>query len=660
MNIVLTAMIKNEERTVARMLDSCVGVITHAVIVDTGSTDRTVEIAAAWLAEQGVPGVVETVPFRDFGHTRTETIRVAREWVRETGLDPCGTFLLLLDADMILERRGFEPAHLRADALRVAQYGGSLSYFNVRLVRASVDVRYVGRTHEYVDLPEGCTTARYDGLRIQDRGDGGCKADKFARDERLLLADLAERPGDPRTLYYLATTYEALGNPAEAIRYYTERLAAGGFEEEAWMAQVRRGIVHRNAGDAARAEADFVAAWGRRPWRTEPLAHLGQLYLDTGRQRHACAIALAALGVPYPADDLLFVEGSCYHDDFHRILSIGDYYAGRRYDGAGHADRLILRRGALHKHNALQNATWYLEPLPARRTVSLDGLVACREGWHACNPSIIRDVDGYVATVRSVNYTIRPDGSYDYPGFVASETFAVHLSPRLDATACVSLANPPGREGARIRGIEDVRLYLRDHEGYHGLGVRVDGEEDTPQVFACSWGMDGGLRESRRISPAGRTDKNWLPFRGDGGPRALASTGPLLRVVDLDGRIVAGGPQALDCDDFRGGAGPIRFAGGWLWVIHQVTVRGGMTRRTYLHRLVWVDDFDRPERTRVSRPFCFREQTIEFCAGLCDGPDGLVFAYGVMDRTAAVAVVDPHVVRALLRLDGTPDAPALE
>ena len=41
-------------------------------------------------------------------------------------------------------------------------------------------------------------------LSIDDRGDGGCKEDKFERDERLLRQGLEEEPNNGRFLFYLA------------------------------------------------------------------------------------------------------------------------------------------------------------------------------------------------------------------------------------------------------------------------------------------------------------------------------------------------------------------------------------------------------------------------------------------------------------------------
>jgi glycosyltransferase involved in cell wall biosynthesis len=664
MNIVLATMIKNESRNIGRLLNSCRGVATHYCVVDTGSTDNTVEVAEKWIADNKALGAVVTVPFKDFGSTRSATLEKARLYAKSLSMDLQQTYLLLLDADMILQTCGFKPEDLVADVIRITQSHGDLAYQNVRLLRASLNAGYIGRTHEYVNIDGQYSQADYSGLLIHDVGDGGCKADKFERDERLLKQDLVDNPGNARSMYYLGATYEALGKKKEAIRQYSRRMKAGGFDEEAWMAQYRRGLVQQSLGKHKEAEEDWLACWAKRPWRAEPLYRLAQLYLDTNRQTHACAVAQAALNIPYPATDILFIEPPCYHDEFHKILSIGDFYAGRRYDGAGHADKLILRKGAPHKENALANASWYMGKLPVKQTIDLGKMIDLREGWHACNPSIVRSPMGsckdfYQVSVRAVNYTINPNGSYNYPGFVATETHWVTLNNDLVKTSSTPLQNPVGRDGAVIRGIEDVRLYKHDAR-LHGLGTRVDGEEDRPQIYDCRWTMAGLLEQCTRISAPGRTEKNWLPFLGNvpetyggnAGPLALYATGPVLTLVDLYGKAVFQGTPDIDAGDFRGGAAPIMFEGGHLWVIHQVTVRPGATRRTYLHRFVWMPGWD-VSKMRCSRPFCFQDQAIEFCSGMCHGQDDTVLlTYGFMDNTAHLAVVDDAVIKQSLGLEG--------
>lgn len=667
--IVLASMIKNEAKIICRMLDSAAAAATHFCLVDTGSTDNTLEAIKEWAGKRGLPLAVYSVPFVDFGTTRTETIQAAAQWARSLNLDLDNTYLLLLDGDMMLETPGFEVAQLREDNYRVQQFHGNLSYFNIRLVRASKVLKYIGRTHEYIETTG--TTADLHTLRIKDVGDGGCKADKFERDVRLLEKDLGDSPTNYRSMYYLAASYEALGRHADAIAMYTKRIdTPNSWEEEAWMALYRRGITREASGDKAGAAKDYTDAWARRPWRAEPLAKLANLALNQGQHEKACALAKAGISMPYPKGDLLFIEKDSYNDEFHQVLGISDFYTGGRYGGAEHCDHLILN-GSHHRPNALQNAIWYMKPIKSSKKINLGEMFkdAIPTGYKPCNPSIVRHFDHrkgafrYSLGLRTVNYSINSDGSYSFPGHVHTRTFLCELDHELKAVSALELESPESRPDSRIRGIEDVRLYqdrLLDGNTY-GIGTRVDGPEDYPQMYACAW-KDGKTVFCNKISNPSQTEKNWLPIMNryaeqpqtGSGPHILYSTGP-----EMTHRNGMPGPyyQAripVDAHDFRGSSNVIPYLGGWLWVVHQATVSAGESKRKYLHRLCWArgnQDGPTVDGFRTSLPFCFEKPQIEFCSGACIGSDGsLLITYGIEDNYAFLASVDESTVAGMLKI----------
>jgi glycosyltransferase involved in cell wall biosynthesis len=646
-------MIKNEQKTICRLLESCKGIATHYVIVDTGSTDDTKKVATDWLKSNNCLFSIYDIPFEDFGTSRTKTIRSGQEFIQTYSLIPKDSYLLLLDADMILVNNGFRQQDLKYDVILLVQQSGALEYKNVRLVRSNLKMQYIGRTHEYIDISGDHKKCNYYGLRINDIGDGGCKSDKFLRDLKLLKEDLKENPKNERSLYYLASTYESLGDVKNSIETYSARIDAGGWDEEVWMSRYRRGIIRLYDKQVSLAEDDFIKCWMTRPWRTEPLFHLAQLYLNTNKQTHACNIAKAALNIGFPDNDTLFIESNCYHDEFYKILSIGDFYAGRKFDGAGHSDNLILRKGAWFRDNALQNASWYMPKLPVKNTINLSQLFPLKEGWYACNPSIIK-TSKYHLSIRTVNYKIRNDGSYDYPGVVSTETYHAILDDKLqNLIKYTQLQNPKDiRQGSNIIGIEDVRLYQVDNNDsvVEAIGTRCDSIEATPQIYRCSW-TNGELNRCERIgNQENRTEKNWLPFIYKGKVCFLYSTGPRLLIIDCNNNIIASSESEANCFDFRGGAAPIPFDGGWLWIIHQYAIRPQTTRRIYMHRFIWVDNFEKPKGLHISRPFCFQDQTIEFCSGMCHGNIGeILLTYGLLDNTAYIAVVPSNLIRTLIR-----------
>jgi tetratricopeptide (TPR) repeat protein len=646
MNIVLTTMVKNESKVLTRMLTSCLGVATHYVVNDTGSTDKTRELARMWGTQHSVPLTVFKTEFKDFGASRTLTLNKGKEFVKSAGLDPKETYLLLLDADMELKTDGFDPLSLKDDVYRVEQVDSGMRYWNTRLVRADKECRYIGKTHEYIDISDA-TSSNLNTLYIADHGDGGCKADKLERDERLLTADLEENPNSERTLYYLGATYEYLGKNEKAYDMFTRRIAAGGFEEEAWMAQYHRGIVSLTMGNTASAESDFMTCFQKRPWRAEPLAKLCDIHTKLNNRVKACAFAMAGVNIPFPKDDILFVEHNTYRWTFPMHLMINSYYTKDAYNGIEWCDYLASERGSPYRDLALSNSPWYSKKLKSTLMLDLGILISSENlnGWYPCNPSIIPGDKGYDISVRTVNYKIRPDGSYDYPGKVMTVTYFVQTDKNFNVIGKpIKLENPKSSDKAIILGIEDVRLYMGAMGEISALGTRCDGIESTPQIYKTTWDMNGKLKSCDRISAPGKTEKNWLPAGED---RAFYSTSPLT-VVDFKGNTVSETPTKKDFSFMRGGSSPIGFKGGYLWVAHQVGIIAGQTKRTYLHRFCWISTHDQSD-IRFSRPFYFRDKCIEFCSGACIDPNGdILLTFGFEDNSAWLTRVPQKEVEALL------------
>ena len=307
--VCLSMIVRNESHIIERCLDAARPAIDAVAICDTGSTDETIETTERWLARSGMPGRVLRHAFVDFAHNRTLALRSAAETVRACGWDPDRSYLLFLDADMVLRiGESFRRDALTADAYRVIQHNGALRYPNVRLVRASLDGRFVGATHEHFSAPDGTTDQLLESLWIDDRNDGGSRADKYHRDVRLLEAELARDPANLRAMFYLAQTYRGLGDFSKALVWYRKRADAGGWGEEAWYAQYAVGLLLEQAGDDRASRRAFATALRRDPRRPEPYFHLACLARSAGHNLWAARLATAGLAQGVPSDRTLFLD----------------------------------------------------------------------------------------------------------------------------------------------------------------------------------------------------------------------------------------------------------------------------------------------------------------------------------------------------------------
>ncbi|MBW2130791.1 MAG: glycosyltransferase family 2 protein, partial [Deltaproteobacteria bacterium] len=81
----LCMIVKNEETTLPRCLESVRGAVDEMIIVDTGSTDSTREIARRYGAE-----VFSTQWKNDFSFHRNQSIARAKgRWILQLDADEC-------------------------------------------------------------------------------------------------------------------------------------------------------------------------------------------------------------------------------------------------------------------------------------------------------------------------------------------------------------------------------------------------------------------------------------------------------------------------------------------------------------------------------------------------------------------------------------------
>lgn len=219
---------------------------------------------------------------------------------------------------MILEiSPDFKKSDIKSDAHHIRQKNSSLDYYNTRIVRTDRGIKCVGVTHEYYDLPGGCTTSKCDGLEINDIGDGGAKADKFERDIRLLRRGLLDEPKNERYHFYLANSYRDYGGMTndphqweKAIRWYKKRLTFGGWDEELFMSCYEIGCLYLKLDRPDRAIYWWLEAYHYRPSRAESLYEIVKYYREKGDKHLPLAAHFYQLAkkIPYPKDDLLFIK----------------------------------------------------------------------------------------------------------------------------------------------------------------------------------------------------------------------------------------------------------------------------------------------------------------------------------------------------------------
>ena len=620
MKVVLILMIRNEERILKRCLEAAESVVDAFAICDTGSTDKTCDIADEFLKTR--QGCLSKTEWKNFGHNRTVSFVAAQAYVRDQlKWDLKDTYGLLLDADMVFVPETLRKQQLTDVGYTIIQRGGDLEYPNCRLVRMDHAWICRGVTHEYWDGPTSPLNKSI--CYIDDRNDGGCKSDKFERDARLLEQGLQDEPDNVRYLFYLAQTYHSLGRYKDGIAMYKRRIAAGGWEEEVWYSHYMIGSSYRELGNAPKFEEWMLRAYERRPSRAESLYALAKYFRE--KSQHYKAYHYARLGSTIPrSQDSLFVETNVYNGLFDYEMSILDYYVTSKEQGLRSSTRALLKPCA-YQQNIVSNLFYYATPLKGTvvRRLSLPEVYGPE-----FRTSAVSIVEYPYANVRYVNYWIQ-DGDYKTPRSEPVQTHNAYMNietgteiQRMDEST-VGLPKIPD---AIVRGLEDVRVTG------HTFTATVMEYASTPSVLYGTYHPTGTYADCRVLeSPKKRScEKNWLSIPGT--TKVIYDWHPL-QIGDVkDNRLVL--EKTYETPDlfslFRGSAPPIRVGREEWALVHFVEYS---KPRKYYHALVALDSSYKP--VRVSLPFVFQRASIEYCVSFRATSEDLYFYVSFIDKDSS-------------------------
>jgi glycosyltransferase involved in cell wall biosynthesis len=222
----LCMIVRNEESFIGNCLNSVKHVVDEMIIVDTGSTDRTVEICKS---------VGATVLHYDW----KDNFAAARNY----GLDHArGDWILWLDADEEVER---EDAGKLRDVLNETEHLVGIQLINYygsypvhpdhaylmnhhRLFRNGMGFRYNNRVHEQLNVQE--VLGHIDHLktlpvRVHHYGYlDDITAKKHKRNIHLLEKMKEEEDSNPWIYYHLASEYYREQNHSKAFEYTNEAI----------------------------------------------------------------------------------------------------------------------------------------------------------------------------------------------------------------------------------------------------------------------------------------------------------------------------------------------------------------------------------------------------------------------------------------------------
>jgi len=366
--LVVTLMIKNEEKVINATLEPFIKAgIKDYFIFDTGSTDNTINVVKDYFNQNNVKnGHIAQEPFIDFSTSRNRALDLTEEKF------PNAAFILMIDAEWyahnvegLLDFCKKEASNLTRKAYLIRVISYPTDFYHCRLIRKGSNSRFMGVVHEVIPISSNDRLPKDIYLEYKPTSRGiEATQKRWVRDRELLLKDHNKNPENSRTTFYLAQTFEGLNDLHNAYKYYELRSHQPGWDEENYetfyrLARVSDSLSKIDEKFTWQMAMDYyLKAYQLRPHRAEPLIKIAEHYWPENIP--TCFLfAKMTKDLPYPQNEVLFVDKQIYDYTRHEILSKSAWHAGE-YSIGKDATMNAIKAAVPHLYH---NLMCYLEKL---------------------------------------------------------------------------------------------------------------------------------------------------------------------------------------------------------------------------------------------------------------------------------------------------------
>lgn len=354
--LILTQIVKNESHVVERMLNSIKGIVDGICIVDTGSTDDTIEVINNWGKNNQIETYVFERPFDNFENSRNHSFGKAREiFLSKNDGHTYYNFWLDADEQLIVDSK-FDKNKIDRDLYMFNTYIGNMKYTRNELCRLDKPFRFYGPIHEFIiSEDQNITSGLMEGLTVQVYMDGGSWKlnipEKYKKHAQILEDYIDNKDRNARWIFYTAQSYHDSAsipdNKTEnderlrrALKYYKERISrTDGYEEERFYSQFRVATIMKQLEEPwYKIHQEFLKSYTMDSMRAEPIKAIIDYYLSAGEWNLAYIYTKFAVTShhgknPYP-QRLLFVDESLYMWRFLEVHAAACFYTNRKEEGS--------------------------------------------------------------------------------------------------------------------------------------------------------------------------------------------------------------------------------------------------------------------------------------------------------------------------------------
>jgi glycosyltransferase involved in cell wall biosynthesis len=361
--LILTQIMKNEAHVAERMLNSIKSIVDGIVVIDTGSTDDSINVVRKWGEANGIETYVFERPFDNFENSRNYSFQKAREiFLNKNDGNIYYNFWLDFDEQIVVDQK-FNKQAIDRDLYMFSTYIGKMFYTRNELCRLDKPFKFWGPVHEYIICDtNNITSGLMEGITVNVQMDGGSWKgnipDKYKKHAFVLEDYIDNKDRNSRWVFYTAQSYHDSASIPDnrmeneerlrrSLKYYKERVSrTDGYEEERFYSQFRIGTIKRALEFPwAETMSELLKAYSMDPLRGEPIKAIIDYYLSVGEWNNAYLFSKAAKGTfhgknPYPTR-LLFVDESLYTWRILEVHSAACFYTGRKQEATETYNELL-------------------------------------------------------------------------------------------------------------------------------------------------------------------------------------------------------------------------------------------------------------------------------------------------------------------------------
>jgi hypothetical protein len=345
MKICSVTLCGNSENDIGDAIKSIINHVDVICFINTGSTDQSSQIAREIAGDKFVEKHYQWI--NDFADARNSFFKFAQEC-------ECDYFVIVDSDERIVFDEKFSIYDLKnllslekldGYSFRYQSKGGNFSYLKEKILKSDISdqYRYSQKTHECFPMYALKTKVFSEG-HFWELGKNKEKLiKKFQRDIEILTHELAEKPSDPRSTFYMARSHHDLwtqqDNPKlnqyhaiQALEWYQKRTQIQGYYDEKYISQLYSSRIKKNIGwndGIGYSEIDvldsFMKCTQYNSDRIEHFEHIIEYYQSQKDWENAYIFSSYAVKKIWK--DFLFSEPQIYQWKIYDLHAMNCFYA---------------------------------------------------------------------------------------------------------------------------------------------------------------------------------------------------------------------------------------------------------------------------------------------------------------------------------------------